>query len=135
MIQWFSNPEAFFKRCLFSLKPGGILAFSSFGKLNFKEIRDLTGVGLNYFDKEDYIRMLGSGFEILCSEEESIVSRFESPTDVLNHMKKTGVSGTGSYRWTKDSLREFHERYISIYGSDDGVSLTYNPIYIIARKK
>ena len=48
MFQWFSNLEDILVKCKKELKEDGILAFSTFGKDNFKEIRDLSGVSLKY---------------------------------------------------------------------------------------
>lgn len=45
-LQWFDSPEEFFKRCNTLLHSQGYFAFSTFGKKNMKEIRELTGKGL-----------------------------------------------------------------------------------------
>ena len=38
--------------------------------------------------------------------------------------------------WTRGRLQSFCEEYIRMYGKDDrSVSLTYHPIYVIARKR
>ena len=41
-LQWFESPENFFKRCNALLNKQGYFAFSTFGKENMKEIRELT---------------------------------------------------------------------------------------------
>ena len=40
-LQWFESPENFFKRCNTLLHSQGYFAFSTFGKKNMKEIREL----------------------------------------------------------------------------------------------
>ena len=52
-LQWFESPEEFFKRCNTLLHSQGYFAFSTFGKKNMKEIRELTGKGLPYRSKEE----------------------------------------------------------------------------------
>lgn len=47
-LQWFESPENFFERCNTLLNNQGYFAFSTFGKENMKEIRELTGNGLPY---------------------------------------------------------------------------------------
>ena len=42
-LQWFANLPAFFCRCHQVLPPRGILAFTTFGGENLREIRTLTG--------------------------------------------------------------------------------------------
>ena len=47
-LQWFESPEKFFLRCNGLLNEHGYFAFSTFGKDNMKEVRELTGNGLPY---------------------------------------------------------------------------------------
>ena len=47
-LQWFERPDRFFRRAAALLVSGGVLAFSTFGSRNLREIRALTGKGLAY---------------------------------------------------------------------------------------
>ena len=59
---------------------------------------------------------------------------FDDPKSVLQHLKATGVTATAkSHRWTKQSLQQFYLDYQQFYG-EQGFSLTYHPIYVIARR-
>lgn len=71
-LQWFDSPEEFFKRCNTLLHSQGYFAFSTFGKKNMKEIRELTGKGLPYRSREELEAALSLHFDILYSEEELI---------------------------------------------------------------
>lgn len=131
-LQWFTQPEHFFARCLDALVPRGILAFSTFGPKNMHEIRTLTGHGLDYPSVDQLIAMLPSGFKPLHTEEELAILRFPDPTDVLRHLRQTGVTGTEKRIWTRGRLQEFRTDYHAFFDNDQGeVSLTYHPIYII----
>lgn len=154
-LQWFESPEHFFERCNTLLHTHGYFAFSTFGKDNMKEIRELTGNGLSYRSREELEAALSVHFDIIHSEEEIIPVSFESPMKVLYHLKQTGVNGltatspvpshssaaihqenTSQQRvWTRRDLQHFCERYSSNFTQGDSVSLTYHPIYIIAKKK
>lgn len=151
-LQWFESPESFFKRCNTLLNSQGYFAFSTFGKENMKEIRLLTGKGLPYRSREELETALSMHFDILHSEEEIISLSFENPMKVLYHLKQTGVNGlNGSTTqspdtiqqentpsqgiWTRRDLQHFCERYTRQFTLDTSVSLTYHPIYIIAKKK
>lgn len=135
-LQWFNDPEAFFLRCHQSLATHGLLAFSSFGTTNLHEIRQLTGHGLNYLSVEELQALLSPGFYILHTEEEVISLPFPTPQAVLKHLKQTGVTGTEKRMWTRSRLQSFCEEYTTRFSDAAGnVSLTYHPIYIIARKK
>lgn len=148
-LQWFESPEKFFQKCNTLLNDHGYFAFSTFGKDNMKEIRELTGNGLQYRSLKELKIALSPHFDILHSEEELISLSFESPIKVLYHLKQTGVTGlsapvsiqsksnhkTKGHLWTRRDLHHFSERYSRQFSQGTSVSLTYHPIYIIARKK
>lgn len=134
-IQWFEHPQAFFKKCAAALRCRGWLAFSSFEQRTFTEIRTLTGQGLNYPTIDEYKEMLRPWFDIVYAEKEVIESTFNTSMDVLRHLKSTGVTGTGSFKWTKHSLSDFCAAYTAKYRRGEGVRLTYEPVYIIAQLK
>ena len=43
----------------------------------------------------------------------------------------TGVTGTEKHTWSRGRLQAFCNEYIHRFGSPKGVSLTYQPIYVI----
>lgn len=151
-LQWFESPESFFQRCSNLLHSQGYFAFSTFGKENMKEIRELTGNGLPYRSREELEAALSTHFNILHSEEEILSLSFENPMKVLYHLKQTGVNGLSAQStdlinhnynsspkvWTRRDLHQFCENYTRQFTQDTSVpvvSLTYHPIYIIAKKK
>ena len=135
-LQWFADTERFFARCHRFLSDGGILAFSTFGKKNMLEIHTLTGHGLEYLSLDNLKVLLSPRFEILYAEEEIVSLPFGTPLEVLRHLKQTGVTGTEKRVWTRGRLQSFCDEYIRMCGNDDrSVSLTYHPIYVIARKR
>lgn len=135
-LQWFNNPEKFFARCHSFLVDGGYLAFSTFGAENMREIRALTGHGLDYLPVEALNDLLSPYFEIVYAEEEIVPLPFATPLQVLQHLKQTGVTGTEKKIWTRGRLQAFCSGYTGQFGQENGnVSLTYHPIYMIARKK
>ncbi len=135
-LQWFCNPEAFFARCHDILSDTGILAFSTFGPDNLREIRQLTGNGLHYPAFAQICAMLSPRFNLLYAQEEVVPLSFPTPLHVLRHLKETGVTGTEKRIWTRNRLDNFCQSYIQDFRTEKGeVTLTYHPIYIIAQKK
>ena len=134
-LQWMTDLPALLQRIHDALKPKGYLGFSTFGENNLIEIKKLTGQGLNYYSSEVLKQKLEeSGFEIVFIEEEQKHLYFDHPKSVLQHLKATGVTATAkSHRWTKQSLQQFYSDYQQFYG-EQGFSLTYHPIYVIARR-
>ncbi len=151
VIQWFEDQTGFLKNCCNHLTDNGLIALSSFGRNNFKEIRALTGVGLEYLSLEEYKQALQPCFEIIKADEEEIRQEFNSPIDILKHLKATGVnslrpanktendtnaaSSVEGFRWTKQRLEEFSGEYTGLFGNGRKVILTYHPVYLILKKK
>lgn len=135
VMQWFEDPERFIRRCHDLLAPGGILALSTFGPDNLHEIRSITSSGLDYPPLERLRQMLSSaGLVTVTAEEESIVLDFPSTIEVLRHLKHTGVNGITRTSWTPARLARFSDEYMLRFGTPDGnVTLTYHPVYLIAR--
>lgn len=136
-LQWFADPATFFVRCQQALAATGILAFSSFGPENMREIRRLTGHGLDYLSPADLAQLLtAAGFHLLHFEETEVSLSFAHPLDVLRHLKQTGVTGTGKQMWTRGKLQTFCDDYRSNFCLPDGqVTLTYHPVFVVAKKK
>lgn len=135
-IQWFHHPEVFFDRCHQALAANGWLAFSTFGKKNMHEIKELTGRGLYYRTLEEIKQQLEPKFQTVYAEEEVAKLNFSTPLDVLKHLKQTGVTGTEKRVWSPGRLQRFCQEYLEKFSvGPQSVSLTYHPIYILAKKK
>ena len=134
-LQWMTDLPTLLHRIHDALKPNAYFGFSTFGSDNLTEIKQLTGQGLNYISLEFLKRQLEQqNFEVLLIEQEVKQIYFDHPKAVLQHLKATGVTATAkSHRWTKQSLQQFYLDYQQFYG-EQGFSLTYHPIYVIARR-
>lgn len=134
-VQWFDDLKAFFAKCSDALTDGGVLAFSTFGKDNLKEIQAVEGRGLEYYGKDELVESLESMFDVAVAEECDVRMDFHSPLDVVRHLKETGVTGLGKEKWTRGKLMSFSRRYEELFSDGMSVPLTYNPIWIVARKR
>ena len=135
-LQWFNDPKEFFARCHRFLSEDGYLAFSTFGTENMREIRTLTGHGLDYLPIKALKELLAPHFETVYAEEEIVSLPFSTPLQVLQHLKETGVTGTEKKVWTRGRLQTFCNSYTEQFRREDGnVTLTYHPIYIVTRRK
>lgn len=134
-VQWFADITAFFDRCAKVLPKGGLLAFSSFLPGNLQEVADLTGVGLPYCGAEELQGHLARHFDLLAMELGEVTLHFASPRDVLLHLRRTGVTGIRSVVWGKNSYKDFVASYTARYGTEQGVRLTYRPVYVVAKSK
>lgn len=137
MIQWLPDPAAFLRRAATALAPGGWLAMSGFGPQQYRELAEIgssaRAPGLRL--PTDLTAAVEDDLDVVATGETVMQMRFASPRRVLEHLRKTGVNGRAQKTWTKTRLLQFSEGYTQRFGGTDGVSLTYHPIWIIARKR
>lgn len=136
-FQWFSRPADTLKKLAGRLAADGFLVFSTFGQDNLKELRQVSGQGLDYLSSAEWQGILSSHFDILYMGEDSHILYFDSPLDVLRHIKNTGVNATAVRQiWTKGQIDQFSRKYASCRGTDnEGYPLTYHPVYWVCRKR
>lgn len=133
-LQWMQDLPHLLKRFNEALTERGWLCFSTFGSQNLMEIKELTGQGLSYWSVENWnSALIQADFEILHLSESETQLYFDSPKAVLQHLKATGVTATAQHRWTKQTLQQFYQDYEQ-FKCAEGYSLTYHPIYCIARR-
>lgn len=125
-VQWFDDLPEFIARCYRALNADGVIALSTFGRENFREI----GTSLSYYDIEQLADIFAQvGFQEVQLEQWTEQLEFETPLDVLRHIKATGVNAISQERWTHKKLQKFIENYPT------PAVLTFHPIIIIARKR
>lgn len=134
-VQWIEDKKALFEKIANSLSPEGYFVFNTFGTDNFMEIKNLTGVGLHYPETSLLTEMLEKYFHI---EQHTRVERkqwFDSPVEVLKHIRNTGVGMECTIRWNKRTLHSFTNSYLDHYQSEGEVSLTWDILYFVCRKR
>jgi malonyl-ACP O-methyltransferase BioC len=132
-FHWLHDLDSLLEKLANSLAPGGRLVFSMYGPENLREIRSLTGIGLDYFSLAEVREMVGKYLTIEQSSEEQQVLQFEDPRQVLNHLRQTGVNALSRKPWTRGRLQRFCQQYRKEFSAGDRVCLTYHPLYTIAR--
>jgi len=134
-FQWIHDLDALLARLHRVLKPEGLLAFSTFGPENLKEVHAISDAGLTYIPSQRLSEKLRTaGFEVLLLKESQEVLTFSSPREVLEHLKATGVTASAKNSvWTKATLRAFEEEYQAFRIPDNRYPLTYKPVYCIAK--
>jgi malonyl-CoA O-methyltransferase len=134
-VQWLHDPASLFDRMAASIRPGGLLAFSTFSIGNMKEIAQLGEPSLSYRTPQEIAVLAGDRFEVLGIEEAERRQEFASPEAVLRHIRETGVNGLSRTAWTRTHYQEFLRRYRLSFSSGSGVYLTYHPVYCCFRRK
>lgn len=134
VLQWIQDLPGLLGRLGDMLASGGILAFTTFGPHNLIEVREATGTSLPYHDVKTLRSMLPANMTMVASEDYKETLLFQSPREVLEHIRSTGSNSLAHQSWTRKSLSSFEHQYRSSHQLDGHVTLTYHPVIMIARK-
>lgn len=130
-IQWFNSPARFLNECYRVLRPGGIVLLTAFLRGNMNELAAAGGVSLALPDRNQWETMIPAGFETLSIDTKDYDMTFDSPVEVLRHLKLTGVNGLNRSTSNTNGLSLIH-RYPRML--DDKCHLTYRTIRLILKK-
>lgn len=131
MFQWLDLDEMKNKAKLL-LNNAGMLAFSTFAPDNYKEVRDLTGLTLDYRTFDEVKKIFSDEYDILFTKEYKKVLEFKTPLELLAHMKNTGVNSLNRTCWTFKDVKDFCEAFSKKY---ERVHLTYSPMIFVMKLK
>lgn len=134
-LQWLDDLDDFFRKIYDHLRPGGILAFTTFSTSNMQEISTIEDVGLNYHSLGELEMLAGRYFDLTVAREEELRMEFSTPEAVLHHIRQTGVNGLLRHAWTKSRYRHFVAEYRRLFSCENGVYLTYHPVYCSLKKR
>lgn len=126
-FQWIEDLERLIFKTEKFLNKKGTFIFSTFGEFNFKEMQSYIKSPLKYYSTKELTEILSKYQNVEITEYKQTLD-FESPTDVLYHIKKTGVNALTNTRWTKSDLVRFEQTYPKT--SKGKYPLTYHPIYV-----
>lgn len=132
VFQWIENLDKLMSKIALSLSKDGYLVFSTFGKENLKEIRETTGIGLEYKNISVLKELLGKYFSIIYEEEYVKKLYFKNSLEVLRHLSLTGTNALSYKKWRKSDIRRFEENYEKCK-EEKGFPLTYDPIILILK--
>ncbi len=133
-FQWLTDLERFFANVANALNQNGYLVFSIFGPGTLIEFKKLTGIGLEYTSLGRMLEIMENEFVIEYADTLKDILYFETPRDVLRHLKATGVGGVSEHRWSTQGILEFEANYFQEYGSTEGVPVTFVSSLVIATK-
>ncbi|WP_150538584.1 methyltransferase domain-containing protein [Actinobacillus vicugnae] len=135
VVEYLASTQTFIQRAASQLKQGGYLLFNGVHPQNLPEIRSLVGEGSCSPSILDWINQLEQAFEIIAIEQDGLCFLFESPQEVMTHLAYTGLSPLNTAQWTEDFYQEFIRQYQERFSQEGYVSLTYQPFYLLARKR
>lgn len=134
-FQWLEDLPCFFAKVHRSLGEGSVFAFSMFGEETYYEIKELTGTGLRYPSFAEVRDQVADNFRIVHADIDRDHLYFNHPSEVLRHIRATGVGGVGGFNWTPRRYERFIGDYIDRFSADNGVMLSYVSYLIIGQKR
>jgi malonyl-CoA O-methyltransferase len=136
-VQWIEDQPRLLARLSGQLAEGGWLALSGFGSAQFHELAAMgsTAGAPGYRDAEEWDAILPADMELVAVHQTRIIRYFDTARDVLRHLRETGVNGNAQGGWTRARLAGFEAEYEARFRSDEGLTLTYDPVWILARKR
>ncbi len=134
-LQWIGDVDEIFSKIEHSMNNEGIFVFSTFGEKNFIELKETANIGLKYLSYENLKNLLDKYFDIVEIREEEEKVYFKRFKDILRHIKLTGVNGVSNKRYSITELKEIEQKYSEKHKQGKCFVLTYNPIYVFAKKK
>lgn len=122
-FQWFGDLEGAIKKYRDKLVPKGIISFSIFGHLTFKELGLALKcvLGKNYIESNGFVsfknigRILRSNFSNVEVFEKEYEERFSDLAGLLRKIKYTGVRGkgfNGKVVFMPDLMKKIEEAYL-----------------------
>lgn len=135
-VQWIEDLPACLARLSDHLAPGGWLALSGFGRHQFHQLAELgsKAAAPNYLDAGDWPLILPAGLELVTTRQQAIDLQFSSALELLRHLRRTGVNGQASRGWGRRDLQQFERHYRQRFEREGQLPLTYDAVWILARK-
>ncbi len=131
VVQWFGSPIRFLQESIRALMPGGVLAFSTFGPDNMRELMTAGGESrLMYPSLAKWLAMVPEGAEVLSVNQCEETLMFDTPRQVLEHMRLTGVNAAG--RSSLGDVRRIMESYPR--DKHGRCPVTYDCVHLLLRK-
>lgn len=132
-LQWFNSPSTFIADAVKALRPGGMLAVSTYGPNMCCELRQAGYAVSNYPSLASLLSRLDADTAtVIDAIDDTICQRFDSPRDVLCHLRSTGVNALSRRPIPTSQMRGILSNYP--LDSDGKATLTFNPIYCIIKK-
>ena len=142
MMQWLDEPKRFFAESFRVLKPGGLLAVSTFAHGTLAELHTAFGKAGEHHRLSDFIRPAkltmaaeAAGFALIASPHELIREPYHDMLDLCFYLRDIGAANKRDNRprglLTLRKLREAASHYPR---DAKGISASWAVQYVIARK-
>lgn len=145
MVQWSEQIQDLFEEAQRVLKPGGLFAFTTLGPRTMHELKAAWQhvdpfVHVNQFSsKQQVVEQCETFFDIESIQQQEVVQQYKSLSSLLKELKAIGATNVNSGRRPglggRKRLQQLDEAYRSVCDTGQSLPLTYDIIWVIARKR
>lgn len=106
-VQWFINLPLFISNVAERLNKGGIFGFSTFLPGNLEELDSLRPSPLHYHSEIEISQWMMQYFNNIHLSKSVFQLNFDSPAELLRHLKETGVAGSApTFKLSLSKIRD-----------------------------
>ncbi len=143
-FQWIDDQSKLFKQLYNLIDFGGRIAFSTFGKRTYCELKEsfdqMEGsfcYSQDFISKLDLRECVEDDFTVLLSDEEYMIESYPSVMDFFKAIKSIGSNSanSGGQILTKGKLKELEDIYMTKYGDGSKIDVTNHLIYMVLEKR
>ncbi len=143
-FQWMDNLKSLFVKLSSSLKKGGKLIFSTFGKNTFEELNNLLKetfphiqVSQDFYTSSEIFKMMKKHFNLEDMKVENRREYYNDLFDFFKYVKKIGANCALEKKNTlsKNQLLTLREKYWERYSENKQLYFNNNIIYVKATKR
>lgn len=134
-FQWFGSLDPVlehFAPLLSTHKGCRLVAFASFYEGNFAQIKELTGLSLDYLTPEQITDSLARLTKYYQVHFDSHKQHFTSPWALFKSLKSTGVTALGNKPLSPKAFKRLLLDYQNHFSDEHGVYLSWHPYYVVA---
>jgi len=148
-FQWLTRPGAALRAYFHSLKPGGVLAFSSLGPQTFRELgtalkqaaaqlqtRAVPQIpAQDFLPRKAWAKLLKeAGFSPVHLETETVTVAYPSVWQFLKTLQATGATNPQPRAFSPRLLQALMAAYRDACGQNGSIPVTYEIIWAVGRK-
>lgn len=143
-FQWIDDQSKLFKHLYSLLDFGGRIAFSTFGKRTYCELKESFDMmegsfcfSQDFISKVDLRESVDDDYTVLLSDEEYMIESYSSVIEFFKAIKSIGSNSAnaGGEILTKGKLKELEDIYMSKHGDGSKIDVTNHLIYMVLEKR
>lgn len=132
-LQWIEALDALLQKLAQAMPTGATIACSLYCGNHYQQLRQTLGIGLNYRQPPELLVSFKRYYQPLWHNETQTQQYFNSPRDVLSHIRISGVHAL-SAQVSFSAMRQFKQRYQALK-TNKGYPLSQHAFLFIGERR